>query len=389
MSSRNNSGLTAAFVRRISKPGKYYDRHGLYLRVSPSGRRYWEQRLTFNRRRRSLGVGSFPQISLKEARAKALKTLVLVADGGDPFLAGQSRSSIPTFAEAARDVLVLRSARWTADTMLPSWQRTFDRDVFPYIGDMRVTDVRPRDILDLARPLLVNVPASAHTLRWRVGAVMRWVVRQGYRTDNPVDALADEFRGGPPTEYHPALHYAHVSSALATVRAAGVWIGLQLFFEFLVLTAVRTNEARGALWSEFDFTQSMWTVPAGRMKARLAHRVPLSSGALAVLAQARPLGDGTGLVFRTIHGRRFYNNALSNLMSDLEISAVPHGFRSSFREWCGDTRVDSDVAEFCLAHRPQSTAKSRYQRGDLYIPRVDIMEAWARYLGFSTASTDE
>ena len=93
------------------------------------------------------------------------------------------------------------------------------------------------------------------------------------------------------------------------------------------------------------------------MKARFAHRVPLSTGALAVLAQARPLGDGTGLVFRTIHGRRFYNNALSNLMSDLEISAVPHGFRSSFREWCGDTRVDSDVAEFCLAHRPQSTAR--------------------------------
>ena len=112
---------------------------------------------------------------------------------------------------------------------------------------------------------------------------------------------------------------------------------MQLFFEFLVLTAVRTNEARGAEWSEFDFDVSMWTIPATRMKARLMHRVPLSSGALAVLAQARRLGDGTGLVFRTIHGSRFYNNALSILMRDLGISAVPHGFRSSFREWCADT----------------------------------------------------
>ena len=272
--------------------------------------------------------------------------------------------------------------------MLSSWQRTFNRDVFPYIGDMRVIDVRPRDILDLARPLLDTAPTTARALRWRVGAVMRWVVRQGYRTDNPVDALAEELSGGPPTAYHRALHHAHVSSALAKVRTAGVWIGLQLFFEFLVLTAVRTNEVRGAEWSEFDFSQSMWTVPARRMKTRLKHRVPLSSGALAVLAQARPLGDGTGVVFRTIRDRRFYNNALSNLMSNLEISAVPHGFRTSFREWCGDTSVDSDVAEFCLAHRPQSTAKACYQRGDLYIPRVDVMEGWSAYLGFAAPSSE-
>ena len=222
--------------------------------------------------------------------------------------------------------------------MLPSWQRTFDRDVFPYIGDMRVTDVRPCDILDLARPLLVNAPASARTLRWRVGAVMRWVVRQGYRTDNPVDALADEFSGGPPTAFHPALHYAHVSSALATVRAAGVWIGLPLFFEFLVLTAVRTNETRGALWSEFDFTQSMWTVPAGRMKARLAHRVPLSSGALADLAQARPLGDGTDLVFRTIGSSAslVHSRALSHCATGLpsHVAGVARTCASLPSLWC-------------------------------------------------------
>ena len=388
MSSRNKSGLTAAFVRRISKPGKYYDLHGLFLRVAPSGRRYWEQRLTFNGRRRHLGIGPYPQLSLKEARARALKSLALVADGGDPFLSARSRS-VPTFAELAREVLVRRSARWTSDSVLPSWRRTFERDVFPSIGDMRVTDIRPRDILDLARPLLVSAPPSARTLRWRVGAVMRSAVTQGYRPDNPVDPLAEEFRAGTSHEFHPALPHAQVASALAAVRGAGVWTGMQLFFEFLVLTAVRTNEARGAEWSEFDFDVSMWTIPGARMKARMMHRVPLSSGALAVLAQARRLGDGTGLVFRTIHGSRFYNNALSNLMRDLGISAVPHGFRSSFREWCADTGVDSDVAEFCLAHCPRTITKARYQRADLYIPRVEVMEGWARYLASSTVSSDE
>ena len=130
MSSRNKSGLTAAFVRRISKPGKYYDLHGLCLRVAPSGRRYWEQRLTFNGRRRHLGIGPCPQLSLKEARARALKSLALVADGGDPFLSPRSRS-IPTFAELAREVLVRRSAKWTSDTVLPSWQRTFEAPRVP------------------------------------------------------------------------------------------------------------------------------------------------------------------------------------------------------------------------------------------------------------------
>ena len=388
MPSRKKPGLTAAFVRRISKPGKYYDLHGLFLRVAPTGRRYWEQRFTFNGRRRELGLGPYPRLSLKKARVRALKNRALVADGGDPFLSARSRS-IPTFAELAREVLVRRSARWTSDTVLPSWRRTFERDVFPHIGDMRVTDIRPRDILDLARPLFVSAPASARTLRWRVGAVMRSAVAQGYRIDNPVDPLVEEFRAGGSNEFHPALPHAQVAPALAAVRGAGVWTGMQLFFEFLVLTAVRTNEARGAEWSEFDFDVSMWTIPATRMKARLMHRVPLSSGALAVLAQARRLGDGTGLVFRTIHGSRFYNNALSILMRDLGISAVPHGFRSSFREWCADTGVDTDVAECCLAHRPQTVPKARYQRGDLYISRVDVMEGWSAYLGFAASSCEQ
>ena len=158
-------------------------------------------------------------------------------------------------------------------------------------------------------------------------------------------------------------------------------------FEFLVLTAVRTEEARGALWSEIHADSANWIVPAARMKMRTEHRVPLSTRALAVLDEVRslPAGDGCGLVFLSQRGRKFHDNALSKLLQDLCIAAMPHGFRSSFRDWAAETGVPREVAEACLAHRVANEVEAAYARSDLYIRRVRVMEDWAQCL---TAGVD-
>ena len=232
------------------------------------------------------------------------------------------------------------------------------------------------------KPIWNEIPDTARRIRQRIGAVMKWAIAEGYRSDNPaghalVGALPNNRTN--PTHY-PALPHNEVSVALAQVRACPAPPGTKLVFEFLVLTAVRSGEARGARWSEFDFASGMWTVPASRMKARSAHRVPLSGRALAILHVARqnlPAGD---LVFPSKTGRVIRDAAVSKVLRDRSIPAVPHGFRSSFRDWCGDTAVPRELAEACLAHTVANKVEAAYARTDLYNRRIQVMEDWARYV---------
>ena len=189
--------------------------------------------------------------------------------------------------------------------------------------------------------------------------------------------------------YHQALPHDQVSDALVRARVADRWIGERLLLEFLVLTAVRTNEARGALWSEIDWGARRWTVPAERMKEREEHKVPLSSAALAVLREARHHPDLADvrqranvpdLVFPTLNGRRLYNNGLANFVKQLQLARVPHGFRSSFSTWSAEAGNDFALAEICLSHAVGSEVARRYRRTGLFVPRVPIMEEWGCYV---------
>ena len=374
--------LTAAFVEKVRRPGKYYDTFGLYLRVSGTGHRYWEQRLTVNGRRRTLGLGPYPVVTLKAARAEALENHRIVQHGDDP-VALKRRHSVPTFAEAAEEVLKLRRAGWTSPKMERNWRTTFERHLFPPLGGRRVCDIKARHVLEVLQPIINRFPKSLSRVRQRIAVVLKWAVVNGYRADNPAELITGLL---PSTEsrhtHHRALPYAEVPRALAAVRRCDAWPGTKLLFEFLVLTAVRTEEARGALWSEIHADSAMWVLPPARMKMRAEHRVPLSTRALAVLDEARslPAGDGCGLVFLSQSGRKFYNNALSKLLQDLCIPCVPHGFRSSFRDWAGETEVPREVAEACLAHRVANEVEAAYARSDLYTRRIGVMEDWAQYL---------
>ena len=212
---------------------------------------------------------------------------------------------------------------------------------------------------------------------------MKWAVAKGYREDNPAgDAIGAALpRHGGSTRHFPALPHNQVRAALATVRASGAWIGTKLAFEFLVLTAARSGEARNARWEEIDFENATWTVPGERMKAGRAHRVPLSSHAVAVLNAAREIADGGGLIFPALTGRALSAMTMTKLVRELGIEAVPHGFRASFRDWAAEkTDHPREVIEVALAHVVRNKVEAAYRRTDLFERRSRLMDEWATYL---------
>ena len=348
--------LSAAFVKTVKRPGRYGDGrggHGLSLLVKPTttGRlsKTWAQRLQISGRAVNIGLGSYPVVTLAEARRKALANRRTVALGGDPRGGG-----IPTFAEAVDKVIVIHRDSWRPGSKSEAQWRASLRDYAARrLGDKRVDQITTSNVLAVLVPVWSAKRETARRVRQRIGAVMKWAVAEGYREDNPAgDAIGAALpRHGSSTRHFPALPHSQVGAALATVRASGAWIGTKLAFEFLVLTAARSGEARNARWEEIDFENATWTVPGARMKAGRAHRVPLSPHAVAVLEAAREIADGGGLVFPSITGRALSAMTMTKLVRELGIEAVPHGFRSSFRDWAAEkTDHPREVIEAALAH---------------------------------------
>ena len=386
--------LSALFVSKVRRAGRYYDRggHGLSLLVSDRGSKRFEQRITVGGRRRTLGLGRYPDVSLRKARKRALRNRMLVDDGVDPLAQKHSEQRrVPTFAEAAEAVIALRRKTWTNPHMERRWRRSFEIYAYPRLGNLRVTDIETGQVAAALEAVHRRTPKSVPPIRQRIGLVLAWAVGHGYRKDNPCRDVVNAVTADivPPAERHRALPYAEVPEAVTRIRGSDCWIGSRLLFEFVVLTAVRSNEGRGALWSEMDLDTGKWVVPAWRKKERSDHEVPLSTATLAVLKEARESPElenarrvhgNHDIVFPSMRGRVLYNNALSKMLQDLAIDAVPHGFRSSFRTWAQEERVDFDIAELCLAHAVGSDVARRYARSELYKQRIPVMENWGQHV---------
>ena len=191
---RKSRPLTAAFVRSVTKPGKYYDSFGLFLQVFPSGAKCWQQRITYNKRRRTLGLGGYRVVTLAMARVAALENLRLVREGKDPLLA-KRRSEVPTFSESARATVRALSGGWSNPKEESAWIRSFERYVFPRLGALLISDVRPSEILAVLSPIWSTKNTMARRMRQRIGAVMKWAMAHGYRSDNPAgEAILEPFR---------------------------------------------------------------------------------------------------------------------------------------------------------------------------------------------------
>ena len=381
--------LTRAFVESIDRPGRYSDDTvpGLMLfvqrRHTKSGTksltRSFVQRLTVDGERIDIGLGAAKWTTLTAVRKAGAANYRIVLAGGDPRTGAKS---VPTFADALEKVLDVQRGVWRNGSKSEAQWRASLRDYAGALMGKRVDAIGPGDVLAVLTPIWNDKRETARRVRQRIGAVMRWSIAEGHRTDNPVDALGAALpKNGARKAHHRALPYDRVSGALTAVRASGATAGTRLAFEFLVLTAARSGEVRGARWEEIDLDARTWTVPGARMKSNREHKVPLSGRAVEVLGEARELGGGDGLVFPSATGRVMSDMTLSAMLKRLDIDAVPHGFRSSFRDWANErTNTAHAIMEAALAHVVRDQTVAAYSRSDLLEKRRDLMNAWADYL---------
>ena len=376
--------LSAAFVQTITKPGRYGDGRGgfglsLLVKSTKSGRisRSWAQRLRIDGRPVNIGLGSFPIVTLARARELALANARIAEAGGDPR---RKPEATPTFEEAMeRAIEVLR----------PGWRNVkTERNLRHALGYLPpatakrpVDAITPSDVLGFLAPLGLSKPAIAKKAKMGLSQTFKWAIAQGLRSDNPADQnIAAAMPKLSTKSHHRALPFGEVGTALQIVSNSNAWLGTKLAFRYLVLTAGRSGEVRGATWGEIDLGGASWTIPAARMKSAREHRIPLSDPALDVLRESRPLSGGEGLVFPSPTDRPLTDSTISKLLRENGIQAVPHGFRSSFRDWCAEANIDRQVAESALAHSVGDATEAAYLRSDMFALRRAAMDSWGEYL---------
>ncbi len=394
---RQQARLNAAQVRSLSVPGQYSDGNGLTLRVEASGSKHWVQRVTIHGKRRNLGLGGYPTVSLATARDMAIENQLAIKQGRDPLAEKQQavqeakRPKIATFAEATKQVVELRRPNWSNSKHAGQWESTLATYAFPVVGQKQVDDITTSDILTILAPIWNTKCETASRVRQRMETVLDWAIGKGWRTDNPAGKFIIKVLSKQTGEVrkHPALPYAQVPDALKRIKESSADQITRLAFEFLVLTAARSQEVRLARWSEVDWQKKIWTIPRERMKARREHKVPLSRRAVKVLEEAtQPGWEATDLIFPSYKKENPLSQmTFTSLLRRLEIPAVPHGFRSSFKDWCSEEMGEGyEIAsEMALAHNVGNATRRAYSRTELLGPRRELMEAWGEFISPANA----
>lgn len=410
-SSKSSQGgpLSAAFVRTIHEPGKYHDGGGLglILRVEPSGSKRWVQRIVISGRRREMGLGAPPIVTLAAAREAAMANKRMVHAGDDPIAHKRKSREIMTFAAAAEQAIAAKSLEFRSDKHRKQWRSTLDTYALPVLGALPVGTVGTADVLRVLQPIWTEKTETASRLRGRIEAILSWATAAGHREGenaarwkgNLSEMLPKPQRVAK-TVHHPALASSDVSAWYAALRGRDGVAARAL--EFLTLTAARSGEVRGMVWGEVDLKAGVWTVPADRMKASREHRVPLSVPANSLLermAQAPDAvpTDGGCPVFPAPRGGALSDMSLSAVMRRMQEAensaghtgwvdrasgrpAVPHGLRSTFRDWTAERGYPRDMAEMALAHDVGSAVERAYRRSDMLERRRAMMTAWADFL---------
>ena len=386
-----HKALSASFVRS-APPGRHADGNGLYLFVQPTGTRSWIQRLVVRGRKRELGLGSVYLVSLVEAREKALANRKLAREGGDPLAEKRRTEGVPSFAEAAERVLQQKKSGWRSSDYGFEWISSLRRYAFLRIAKMPVSEVNSADVLEILTPIWHVKAPTARLVHQRIHAVLEWAVAMEFRIDNPCDRVVPVLGTQHDVVQHMrALPHREVPAAIERVRASNARPVVKLALEFLVLTAARWGEVRGAVWTEIDWDEGVWTISTTRMKAKRQHRVPLCGRAMEILDALRTLREGISpLVFTHRRGKPLNDMELRLLLKKQKITAVPHGFRSSFRDWAAEeTDHPQEVIEAALAHMVRNKVEAAYRRTDLFERRRILMDDWAGYLAQGTATDSE
>jgi len=388
---RGHGKLSALAISRAKEPGLYADGGGLYLQVAPSGATSWIYRYQRAGRRRYMGLGAHGDVSLADARRKALAARKVLADGFDPIDEARERevleaaksASAMTFQQAAERYIEAHKSGWRNPKHVAQWPSTLRSYVFPVFGDKPVAAVDIALVLQVLEPLWETKNETARRVRGRIEAVLDWAAAGGLRSrENPArwrGLLQHRLSKQPRSariQHHPALDYRKMSSFMVRLRAEEGDAARCL--EFTVLVGCRTSESTGMRWSEVDLDKALWVVPANRIKAGKVHRVPLVGRALEIIrAQGR---------YRTsefvFNGRKadtgLSNMAMSTVLKRLGYGKVTvHGFRSSLRDWAAEaTNYPREVAEMALAHAVGDRVEAAYRRGDLLQKRINFLKEW-------------
>lgn len=389
--------LSALEISRLTRPGNHAvgGVTGLYLYVNAEQGRSWVLRIMVGGKRKHLGLGGYPTVTLAQAREKAREAREQVANGIDPAARRREtlhalrahQASRRTFKEMANAYISLQASSWKNTKHRQQWSRTLETYAHPTLGEMTVDAITEQHVIAVLEPIWTQKTETAARLRGRIESVLDWASVRGHRTgENPARWKGHLDKVFPaPSKIRQVRHFQAMPAPdtpdfLARLATQSGVTALAL--RFLVLTAARSGEVRGAKWTEIDEDQAIWTIPASRMKAKREHRVPLSEAALIVLTAVRALDrpSPTDFIFAGPKGRVLSDMSLTALMRRMEAGAVPHGFRSTFRDWVGEfTQFPGELAEIALAHVLANKTEAAYRRGDALEKRRALMDAWAAF----------
>lgn len=375
--------LTTLKVKN-AKPGRHVDGRGLCLLVKESGAATWVLRMQHKGRRRDYGLGSALDVSLAEAREAATALRSKVRAGADPVAERRkARKVIPSFETAARDCYDALKEGWK-NRRYANWISSFENHVFPHIGTKPVDQVDSACVVTVLSPIWLEIPETARRLLQRIGAVLDFAHIKGWRAE---EASLRSVRKGLPRQTAKAVHleampFAEVPALMAQLAAASPTTGRDAL-RFTIYNAVRSNETRFAVWTEFDLEKAVWTIPGERMKARETHVVPLSPPAVALLRRRwNERTSDDGLVFSADGEKPISDMTMTKLLRNDGITgATVHGFRSSFTDWAAEkTDFPKEVADKALAHKLSNQVEAAYRRTDFFDKRRDLMARWAEFL---------
>ncbi|MDE0422815.1 MAG: integrase arm-type DNA-binding domain-containing protein [Gammaproteobacteria bacterium] len=369
--------LTPNQINALRKPGRYGDGDTLFLVVAPRGSKSWVQRLTIHGRRHDIGLGGYPLVTLAEARDTALANRRLARKGGDP-LSRKHTANVPTFRDAAAATYEANQSGWRSDKVAKNWRQRLERHVLPKLGQVPVNCVGREEVLRVLVPL--GTTETGRKVKTIIRQTIGWAVANGYVEGNVVDAVKGALpKQAATTNHHRALPHAKVAASLHVIEASAASLAAKSCLRFVVLTAARSGQARGATWEEINVDDRVWTISASRMKAATPHRVPLPDAALAVLEAVSPLSGDEGFVFPSPSrpAKPLSDMTLTKVLRDngLAERCTVDGFRRSFREWCADTGKPKEIAEAALAHIVRG--EGAYARSDDLDRRRVVMDAWA------------
>lgn len=388
--------LTAIEVKNLTSPGRHAvgTVAGLMLNIKPTGAKSWVLRVMVGKKRKDIGLGGYPEVTLANAHLLARRAKEQIREGIDPLTDRKAKKTamVWTFKACAEAYIESFRPSWRNAKHAQQWERTLDQYVYPHFGDKPVKDVDTPDITTVITPMWSTKNETMNRVRNRIELVLSWACAQGHR----------------PKGFNPATWRGHLDQVLpkpSKVNRRKSFEALPIddvpFFmqklakmqgtsarclEFLVLTACRSGEARGATWSEIDLSKGMWDIPALRMKGNRAHRVPLSDAAISLLKAlpryANSEGKAIDLVFPGRTGEKPLSDmSLSACMRRMNLTAVPHGLRSTFADWVAErTNYSNEVREMALAHAIENKTDAAYRRGDLFEKRCPLMQDWAVFL---------